>query len=137
MSSSSTMKPANWTVRLLIMAALIGVVSLTVILADMVFEFDEPSEVELMQQRCEELELGMTRYDVLAIMGTPIRVSRVPRNAIVEEYWYYDDKVLLSTPLRCEFDSSTGIMFAFQCNDNLSQRVRRPRSAVRSDSLTD
>jgi len=110
---------------------LLLVCSATIYLFLTIFVWGGPSEREILEANCAKLKLGMSRDDVIGTMGKPEKVYYVHREwqTRVEENWYYDDPHPLlsssSTPLRCQFDSLTGILYSFQCNDTLSRSEPR------------
>jgi len=119
-----------------IIVALLLACSVTVYLFLTSFVWSGPSDREILLANCTKLKLGMSRDEVIDIMGEPEKVYYVHREwqTRVEENWYYDDPHPLlassSTPLRCQFDSLTGILYSFDCNDTLSRSEPRRKDSA-------
>lgn len=108
---------------------LLGSLILTVvILLSFVLCRSKETNFDELYDRCDKLKPGMSRDEVLGAMGAPKNISYNHTDSTVREYWYYDDRVLLSTPLRCEFDSTTGILTDALCGDEEERRLYQNRN---------
>ncbi|MEW6413228.1 MAG: hypothetical protein AB1483_12280 [Candidatus Zixiibacteriota bacterium] len=67
---------------------------------------------EEIRKDIRRIELGMSKEDVLEIMGQPVAVRRAEL-----ETWLFDDHPLLSEPPRCSFDQS-GRVVGIVCDDD-------------------
>lgn len=92
----------------------------------------DPADYETLYSRCEELELGMSRDEVLTVMGKPKEVQFRAWDTTTHEIWIYDNRPGLSTPLYCSFDSAGQTTVRIVCGER-SFKYLKPDSE--SDSL--
>lgn len=108
--------------------SLVALVLVVVILMSFMFRRSKEIDFDELYNRCDKLKPGMSRDEVLGAMGAPKNISYNHTDSTVREYWYYDDRVLLSTPLRCEFDSTTGILTDALCGEEEERRLYQNRN---------
>ncbi len=93
------------------------IISVTVLLLNVTQNQEQQSEYSVLCDKCEKVNIGMTHDQVIEIMGMPKSISYVDRDTLIEEYWYYLNSKMMSTPIKCNFDSSTQKVIAIICGE--------------------
>lgn len=81
-------------------------------------------EIDRLYRLCDNIEIGMTNGQVLDIMGAPKEKHFVYSDTMTIEYWIYLSSARMSTPVRCDFDSTTQKVIMVLCGE-YSRKIRR------------
>ena len=97
------------------------------------FFSSDPTDYEDLYALCSELEIGMSRSEVIAAMGgEPKEIQFWNRDTLTLEVWFYDNRMHLSTPLSCDFDSAGQTVIQILCGEHSRKFLN---SNKESDSL--
>jgi len=118
--------------------AAIGAVAVLIILVVVVFHTRQKNSNtnEALKQNIMQIELGMSKEDVMQIMGPPkASLAKAQSGSRYNEVWFYQTASIVSEPARCHFDDS-GKVIIVVCGDDyyLSADIRRPPIEPTRDS---
>jgi len=82
----------------------------------------EQQAIEL-RKKCEELKIGMSREEVIAIMGEPSHVIKSEDDGEHTEIFVFDSPRFAATYTQCVIDKESGLVDEIICGEGY--RIRR------------
>lgn len=96
-----------------------GLVAVILLLAGCEGLEQERQAIEL-RKKCEELEIGMSRQEVIAIMGKPSHVVKSENDGKKREIFVFDSPRFAATYTQCVIDAESGSVEEIICGEGYS-----------------
>jgi len=95
--------------------------------------YEEEMKANILLEKCRELEIGMTREEVIGIMGEPSRVIQDEFRGRTVQILLFKSPRLAAEATQCFVDKESGLVIQVRCGEEF-RVIEKDRSSTKDSS---